>query len=600
MYQPSLSRRIFITNIILVAVPLFIIGIIGYYAYTGDLKKSTEQYQHQILTKLEQQTDDYFTQLDNMLVTLWLQGNVQRLSDLPPEEWRNETGLIYALSRYMTNLFSARTGSEGIFLLTTSGGVYHELTKSFVRRGYPFQEQPYFKDSEHRRRAWVSGPAKQDYSGGSLVFSLNRSLLLTPELKWRGVIRYDINADEIYRLIEATEPSENGYYAVVDEEGRIIYHPNRDKIGEAASLFFDEPLLAMNEGHIIGDVEGRKSLSTIVTSEVTGWQMIGIAPYDQLMAGAYAVRNLFAGVACATLLLGVIVIARLNRSLLGPLHRLNHSIKRLGAGNMSTQVEVPRIVELQTVTVQYNETVRRLKRLQQDLLTTQLAQKEALIRYQEAEIRQRDAELSQLQAQINPHFLYNTLSSIDSMAEEQGVSSINQAIKHLSRMLRYSVSTGQKLVSLREEIQQAQSYVALQQLRHGHRISVIWDIDPACERATIIRLTLQPLIENAYEHGLEPSLEGGTIHVCAKIANSQLVLEVSDNGEGMEEETLQELQRFIRSPAYSETIDATKIRFSGLRNVIRRLFLAYGEDCVADIASSEGEGTRIVIALPLS
>lgn len=604
----SLSNRLLLTNLLLIVSPLLIVGVFSYNTYAGHLERATELYATQILGKLKEQVDDLFGQLDNSLTALWIQNDLQKLVKLPQDKWKDNPSEVYSLSKYISNLFGWREGNRGIFILTDEGLLHQEMTPSPSGQIDPAAIPAFVAENRAKRHTWISEPHRQNSRDPEYVVSINRPVLSIPDYDWSGIIRYDLDATVLYRLFESTELGTSGYFIAIGEQGDIFYRPSSAGTVDAASIAYPAWFNERSEGSFQATVDGVKYVVSFVTLESADWKLVGIVPWSEIVEGADAVRNTLFLVGCLTILAGLLIIWRLNGILLKPLHHLNRAIRKLGGGDFDGQIPIPPIAELQAVAVQYNHTAQQLKQLTEELYTSKLKQQqlelaeqaarmksqEAELRRQETELRMREAEFSQLQAQINPHFLYNTLSSIDSMAEAEKIAPVRQAVGELSRMFRYTVSSGQAAATLEEEIQHVRSYATLQQFRYEERIRVRLEIADEALPALVPRLTLQPFVENAYYHGLEEKLGGGLIRVSAEVADGRLALRISDDGAGMAEDRLAALRQFIDGRGSAEA----EQRLSGIRNVIRRLFLTYGTECGIEIDSAPDAGTQVRIEIP--
>ena len=215
----------------------------------------------------------------------------------------------------------------------------------------------------------------------------------------------------------------------------------------------------------------------------------------------------------------------------------------------------------------------------------------------------RQAELNALQSQINPHFLYNTLDSIRGQALMEGVDEIADMTEALSTFFRYSISNTGVLVSVADELENAQNYLAIQQYRFGDRIGMQLEISAESLRGCgLPKMTLQPIIENAVYHGLETILRQGIIQITISSADSRLYVSVRDNGVGMEDDVLRALnQRLSCIPEIRQNEVQGQPRHSGIAlvNVSQRIKILFGEEYGLHIYSTRDIGTEVIVELPL-
>lgn len=214
------------------------------------------------------------------------------------------------------------------------------------------------------------------------------------------------------------------------------------------------------------------------------------------------------------------------------------------------------------------------------------------------DVLQKQAELNVLQNQINPHFLYNTLESIRGKALAQGDHEIALMTESLSSIFRYSISTGEDIVTLGEEIKNIESYFKIQQFRFDDRINLILDISEEDKDTCLMpKLTLQPLVENAIYHGLEQKLTGGEIRISLKKTSYNYIIKISDNGVGVKEGSLWEIQDKIKNISRS-SLESRSGSGIALVNANSRIKLMFGETYGLSFYSTLGQGTDVEIILP--
>lgn len=218
-----------------------------------------------------------------------------------------------------------------------------------------------------------------------------------------------------------------------------------------------------------------------------------------------------------------------------------------------------------------------------------------------SDILSKQAELDALQSQINPHFLYNTLDSIRGQALMEGAEDIADMTEALSTFFRYSISNRNNVVTLDEELENVRNYFMIQQFRFNNRfqLQILPFSQELGENCHLPKMTLQPILENAILHGMEEKIGPGTITIRVMETDSRIVITISDDGAGMNEETLLQLQAKLRG---DEPVSMKRTRGNGiaLPNVSRRIKLLFGEDCGIYVMSTLGLGTDVEITLPSS
>ena len=274
-----------------------------------------------------------------------------------------------------------------------------------------------------------------------------------------------------------------------------------------------------------------------------------------------------------------------------PIHRLAMELVRFGKYTKHTDIEVPRRKdEIAILFRSFNEMSRHISsQIEEIQEKAELEQKlkDREIQHHLTENLLKESELALLQSQINPHFLFNTLNIIDSLSSLEEAPRTGKMIRSLSELLRYNLVMQKRIVSLEDEIELINSYIYIQKTRFGEKLSYSEELDPEALKTRVPALILQPLVENAIKHGLEPISRPGT--VCLKVLKEDetVLIEIRDNGSGITSERIDE----IMNPDY-------ETKSMGIRNVIRRLELNYGAPCLS-IRATDTPGTICEIRIPL-
>lgn len=293
--------------------------------------------------------------------------------------------------------------------------------------------------------------------------------------------------------------------------------------------------------------------------------------------------NLFA----STLIFALIAAVWFSRGLTNPLRSLSKAAKEVSEGNFDgPPIKVKTNDEVKVLSDSFQQMRGNIKQLIEEIK-------------EKSELDQllKELELKHLQNQINPHFLFNTLNTISRMAYLEDAAVTSRLIESVSTLLRSSLGDINKTVTLREEVHVVKEYFYIQKTRFAERITFQTKIDDSCLDVQIPVLTLQPLVENAFIHGVEGLEEGGIISLTIYQNHNQVIIEVTDNGKGMDEETKQKI--FSREQIDLHEEHSGHSTGIGLRNVIKRLELVYKHPNVLTITSHQNKGTTIKIQLPM-
>ncbi len=382
----------------------------------------------------------------------------------------------------------------------------------------------------------------------------------------------DLSFSGISSYINNVSIGQRGYCFLMDEDGNIIYHPQQQLLYAGLKSEDTEALAALSDGAWADDTV-IYSLNSVGDS---GWRVVGVSYVDELVN-----RNvnemirlsfwLAAVVLCVALLTSLLLSKLLGR----PLRGLADAMESFesDADHFSYR-PVGGTREVQELSGSFEHMVLRI----QQLMST----------VREEEINLRKTELKALQAQINPHFLYNTLDSIAWMCEQGRNADAVKMVHALARLFRISISRGHELIPIAKELEHAESYLQIQMYRYKNQFTYAFDADPDCLGFYCNKITLQPIIENSINHGLDLMVEEGRIDVQVRMDGDDIVFSVRDNGVGMSEEQIEAIM-------HSEQTDRTGI---GIRNVNDRLRIYFGKNYGLHITSEPDVGTCVEIRMP--
>ncbi len=275
---------------------------------------------------------------------------------------------------------------------------------------------------------------------------------------------------------------------------------------------------------------------------------------------------------------GVIIALLLSKTIVKPINYLQSKMLNVQLGNLESYYDGKHKDEIYYLGQTYNLMLDTINQLVQQISTT--------------EEQKRQAYLAALQAQINPHFLYNTLASLKWLAQQQGANDVAHYIEHLSTFFRISLSEGAELIPFKQELNHIKSYLAIQQFRYKDRVSYSFEVDPELYDTMVPKLLLQPLVENAIVHGLTHSKRLGKILITAKKTKDHLSITVEDDGAGICDKDLKTLLHHLDEGVAQDNF--------GLYNIKQRLLLNYGENSSFSIFSQLNQGTSIHLTIPLS
>ncbi len=420
-----------------------------------------------------------------------------------------------------------------------------------------------------------SGTAPDKPKSGRYMYA--RELQDPWTLRRIGMMVVEFDSAKLEALLQSQAPAAGGQVLVLAADGTVLYDSEARYTGEVYPYRPDESDGASEAG---GDLPGGAFRTNELSVAGSGLSVLGVvsgAAVDRSMAGLSGAlilgTLLFAG-ASLGLAAGII------RSHSKKVQRIIRSMGRIGAGDLSTRIEMPGEDELQQIAQRINAMCERLETYIDKVYTS--------------EIRQKNAELALLQSQINPHFLYNTLESIRMKAYSMGAEDVGKMIYSLSVMFRSLVKKS-TIVTVREEIEICSMYLDLFRIRYEGQLQIGISVAEEAADCRMVKLLVQPVVENYILHGFRPLDEDNRIEVRAEAAAGRLKIAVEDNGTGIAPERLAEIRLMLEGGAPAPDKEHRSI---GLINVHERIRMNYGEEYGVSVESTEGTGTTVRMVLP--
>ncbi|WNR46292.1 sensor histidine kinase [Paenibacillus roseipurpureus] len=389
---------------------------------------------------------------------------------------------------------------------------------------------------------------------------------------------YFIFRGSVLQQLLRTQVSEAGYFLVISPSGSVITSSSDELIANHTSR---QTLLAqaMSEqtGNYVQSEGGKRSFVSYLTSTQTGWKYVHVMPYDQMLASVKHVYNRTMLLSTVALIVFLLASWFWVRSMAKPILTLVRQMNRVKMGNFQAQLEASGPTEIYVLGHSFNEMTLRI----QELMKERKLKEEARLH----------AEMAALQSQIGPHFLVNTLNAIKIMALMAKAPHIQNMTESLMHLVASAFNRGGNLTTVHEELALLDDYFTIMRIRYGDRFDVYRNVDDDVGKAQILKLLLQPLVENSIVHGFHGLDRRGVIHIGVhKHGDRHLRITIRDNGNGF----VQEKERTVHKLARDS------FNGIGLRNVQSRIELHYGHEGKFMMSSVPGEGTNMELFLPLN
>nr|WP_308631436.1 sensor histidine kinase [uncultured Gemmiger sp.] len=401
------------------------------------------------------------------------------------------------------------------------------------------------------------------------VVSIVRPVPDNAAARWLSV---DLSFTELAATISNVGIGQHGYCYLMDERGNMVYHPQQQLLYAGLKKEEAGRLACLGDGTYVADTV----IYSVQRVPNSPWRVVGVSYIDETVNESFWQMVRIAVATAALIFVAALAVGWvLSRLLSRPLQQLENAMEAFEQDADHFAFHAVRGTrEVQNLSDSFGHMVGRI----QQLMTT----------VREEEIDLRKTELKALQAQINPHFLYNTLDSIAWMCERGKNADAVQMVHALARLFRISISRGHELIPIEKELQHAEAYLQIQKYRYKNQFTYHFTVDEGCLHCLCNKITLQPIIENAIVHGLDLMVDAGHIEITVRPDGGDILLIVADDGIGMEPEQVAALLQ-------NEPSDRTGI---GVKNVNDRLRIYFGPEYGLSITSAPYEGTTVTIRTP--
>ncbi|MNI04440.1 Sensor histidine kinase YpdA [compost metagenome] len=559
-------------------------SVVNYYVSVSVIKRNTSDYSayltEQIGINLEKRTKD----LEQLAFEQFRRSDLRLL-------FSGENASLAVADNYMTNrvilnylnelLYAQDDISTTVFIDRGKGTYSLQRNDNF----YPVDDIMNGIDIEQTlnsrgRAVWFPG-------NGSAVL-MAKALYDISTSAYMGTVVMAVDSSQIHDIYTKVNELTQGRIIIFNDIGQPFLR--KDVHDELISYFLKDGSKEMTTGnHFNFELKGDSYLYTLTESPSKGWNIVQVVPVKEVTRGTEIIKTWTLQSALIALAIGFLLAAWISNSITGNVRLLLKSMTQF-AYDIKHRLPTSRNKdEIGVMGDRFNAMAAKIE----ELLDTVIEQK---LLKQRAEYRTLQFEYKALQSQMNPHFLYNTLEAIHSLAKLKGDDEISELVYLLGSLLRESISKKGDLISLSEELAFVRKYLAIHQVIYGDKIEVCYETDSSLDDIPVPKFILQPLVENAVIHGIESKPGKGYIRISSYTLEEGAILEVEDNGIGMDEDQI----RLALHPELERNTSASdKHTRVGLVSVGKRLQILYGDKHSLSIKSVQSEGTTIRIMLPI-
>lgn len=576
----SIQSTMLVSFSALMVLAMLVFMVIAMRYTSGTIYENSINYMSQIIQQVNYDIDTYIEYMENISSVIAKSSDVPRyLFDQNQTEAEMEAEKERILTQFQT-IMESRDDIYNVAAVAKNGRYIINRGEDELTGYVDIESLDWYQAAmESKSGIAVSSSHVQNaiQSSYKWVITLSRALVNNQTGEREGLFFVDLNYSAISDLCNNNSIEEKGYIFVLDAEGNIVYHPKQQLMYGGLKTENIDAIMECREDSLIIDEDGDSKLYTISKSKKTGWTVVGAAYTSELLKNNEQAQMWYLLVASILLLAVIGISSIISREITKPIRSLRDSMRKVQNGQFDTHVEVITENEIGSLGRSFN------------LMTSEI---QALMEQNVYEQKQkRKSELKALQAQINPHFLYNTLDSIIWMSEAGENDEVVEMTSALARLLRQSISNDQEEVELEKEIEYVKNYLTIQKMRYKDKLEFFIYVDPRVAHVPIIKLVLQPLVENAIYHGIKYKETKGNLKIYARPVDGRVEIVVADDGIGMDEDVMEHI--------FDEHRKEQKRNGVGVPNVQKRLKLQYGSEYGIRYESVKGAGTKAVITIPV-
>ncbi|ANE46949.1 histidine kinase [Paenibacillus swuensis] len=596
-----LRTKLFTAFFGLIILPIFLLGVTAYFFLSDLIEQKYSRQAELTLRALSQSVEFIFHEMNKVTDSTIASTAVQQVLD--SRGYPSETDLteidylaLNDIQRNFRELLVNHPSVSYAFMYSLDGMRINKIYSKDRFNAMPFdvfKEQPLYREVLERNGLpkWVGPFESPQLTGLEPVFTQIRVVKDINTLDNKGILLTQIKNSGLQSLFRYFSFKQHVYqtrFFIVNERGLILFDSS-DKAHGRQMNEFTEDSMDMGEGYQSGRVTfaGNDSILSSINFGDERWHLVSVASWSSLASEINQYSKWVAVIISFCLLSAFVFILFFVNRIAKHIIRIVRFMGRVESGEMNIRVPQSGKDELGLLSKGLNSLIERVQEL--------------LGRVKKEQEQKNKAEMRVLQAQIKPHFLFNTLESINALAVQNDGKKVSQMVLRLANILRISI-LGNEEITLKQEVDHLKSYLEIQQYRFAEVFDYIIDIPEELMSCTIQKLTLQPLVENCIQHGFDGLTRRGSIMIRAASSEGKLILTVEDNGIGISGEMLSRFQYMQADEEAAEsslTVNHMERRGLGVRSVADRIRIQYGDAYGLLICSSAGEGTIIQCKIPM-
>lgn len=590
----SIRDKLILHILLISIVPALCLGLLISWVTSNTIEEQVNGQTSELIGNVNKSLDNHASNMQNVSYLISFNPQIEHFLKEGSSSFTEEKERYNTL-KFLQGFTTLHSEIAGIMIVNNKGE--YISNEMYARSARNLTEENWYKEAVVAKGIFklIGHPVRRNVTSHANykdeeVVSFVRAVLDPETQEVQGVILIDFKSRLIAEVVRDVRLGKNGYLMVIDDKGDLLYAP-KNSIADQLDV---TRILNEYSGDFAQKV-GHEPLQFIFQkSSFTAWTTVGVFPMQDSVQGVRKI-NLYIGTFVLLVsILGIAASYYLSYSISHPITQLSSFMQQVQNGNMDIKYNGKRQDEIGLLGNSFNQMLARIRQL--------------LFQVKEEQRLKREAELKSLQAHIQPHFLYNTLDTIQWLARKDGAYEATEVVESLSRLFRIGLSRGKEMIPLSNEMEHIRSYLSIQKTRYKDKLNYEIDSQPELMNLFVLKLILQPIVENAIYHGIKERRGPGFISITARKADGMIVFTIEDNGAGMSEEKLELLRRQLEQSGSTDrkgqSQEESKVKgvvpkSYGLRNVHERIRLSYGPPYGISITSREKEGTTVTIRHPI-
>jgi len=557
--------------LLLALVPVMVIGYLSFSKSKALLREKTSKYTMDILNEISKNIELKLHAVEQVSKIIFVNNDVQKLLNDANKGFENEFLQVNAtreIRKFLSKTIETNDDIDSVYMISNSGIVFSVILSTNT-----------FKLTQHIANQADPGEGKNVWCSTNVqtkTLPLVRVVNDMEKFKKIGYLVINIKEKSLSDIYSKTTLKKNSELYIINNDGSIVSHENKAMLGQKQNTGYLNKILNGNSQNefFITEIEKRNYYVAFYPISGTTFKIVSIVPAIEYEKEIITLRNAIMAIAVICWFFAVIVSFYMSASISRPIRKLYTMMNKVGKGDFNVSSTYESKDEIGVLNLQFNNMVKQINMLINEVYHEQLEKQKA--------------ELKSLKMQINPHFLYNTLESINWLARANGANDVSKMVKALGDLMRTSIG-GEDFINLEDEVRNVNNYITIQKYRYGEKLTVDFKIDPLVLHVKVPKLIIQPLVENSIIYGIEKLNEKGYILIESYIEENKVIISVIDNGQGIKPDKLESILKEENNNSRTQI---------GLINIHRRIKLYYGQEYGMTIQSRFGEGTIASIHIP--